>query len=248
MSTNITPGSLRKTGIRALDDMAWGSHICVFYETKEDLLDTATTYFNAGLESNELCVWAISAPITENDAKTALRRAVPDIDEKLSEGRVELLQGRDWYLQGNQFDLKRITNGWNEKLSAALARGYAGMRVSGNAFWIATNHWKEFCEYEQELDRSLADQSMMVLCTYPLGASRAVEILDVARAHQYTLARRRGDWEFLESPELKQAKIEIQRRSISGEYSGRRFAISSFTPRSNGAYHTTTAPLINVLA
>ena len=58
----------------------WGAHICVFYETKEDLLDTAVSYFEAGLQSNEFCVWAISDPITETDAKNALRLAVPDLD------------------------------------------------------------------------------------------------------------------------------------------------------------------------
>jgi DNA-binding CsgD family transcriptional regulator len=35
--------------------------------------------------------------------------------------------------------------------------------------------------------------------------------LDVARAHQICIARRNGDWEFLETPELKQAKLQIQR-------------------------------------
>ena len=48
--------ALPKTGIRVMGDMPWGAHLCVFYETKGDLLDTAATYFAAGLESNEFCV------------------------------------------------------------------------------------------------------------------------------------------------------------------------------------------------
>jgi DNA-binding CsgD family transcriptional regulator len=202
--------ALRKTGIRVMGDMPWGAHLCVFYETKEDLLDTAATYFAAGSASNEFCVWAISDPITEKDAKTSLRREIPDFDQHLANGQIEILQATEWYLKGDQFDLRRITSGWSEKLSGALARGYDGMRVSGNAFWFESKHWKEFCDYEQELDRSLAGQKMIVLCTYSLRASRAVEMLDVARAHQCTIARRKGDWEFLETPELTQAKREIK--------------------------------------
>jgi len=83
--------------------------------------------------------------------------------------------------------------------------------VSGNAFWMGTKHWKEFCAYEHELDRSLAHQKMIVLCTYSLQASRTVDMLDVARAHQCSIVRRNGNWEFLETPELKQAKQEIRR-------------------------------------
>jgi DNA-binding CsgD family transcriptional regulator len=203
--------ALRKTGIRVIGAMPWGSHICVFYETNEDLLDTAVGYFTAGLRRNEFCVWAVSHPITKTDAKDALRLAVPDLDRFLATGHIEIIQGTEWYLKGDQFDLKRITSGWSDKLSRALAEGYEGMRVSGNAFWIATHHWKAFCEYEEELDRSLAGQKMIVLCTYRLSASRAVDILDVARAHQCSIARRNGEWEFLETPELKQARQEIKK-------------------------------------
>lgn len=203
--------TLRKTGIRVIDSLAWGAHICLFYQTKVDLLDAAVSYFRAGFDSNEFCLWAVSAPVTQKDAKSSLRRNIPDFDRHLSDGRIELIEATEWYLKGDQFDLQRITRGWNEKLSGALAKGYEGMRLSGNAFWIATKHWNEFCEYEEELDRSLAGQKMIVLCTYSLRASRAVDLLDVARAHQFSIARRHGKWEFLETPELKQAKQEIRK-------------------------------------
>jgi DNA-binding CsgD family transcriptional regulator len=213
--THAQVSSLRNTGIGVVGDAPWGTHICVFYQTRQDLLDTAVSFFEAGLHSNELCVWAISDPITEREAMDALARAIPDFDRHRAAGQIELLRGSDWYLKGDEFDLQRITGGWREKLSAALAQGYEGIRVSGNAFWIETNHWKEFCEYEHELDRSLAGRKMIVLCTYSLPASRAIDMLDVARAHQFTIARRNGDWEFLETPELRQAKQEIRRLNIA---------------------------------
>jgi hypothetical protein len=152
---------LRKSGIRVIGDVPWGGHLCIFYETREDLLlDTAASYFAAGLQSNEFCVWAISDPITQADAKDALRLAVPDLDRRLAAERMEILPGSEWYLKGDQFDPKRVTSGWNEKLQGALANGYEGIRVSGDTFWVETNHWKAFCEYEQELDRSLANRKM----------------------------------------------------------------------------------------
>ena len=120
------------------------------------------------------------------------------------------LPGYDWYLRGDEFNSKKITSGWHEKLQFALDKGFEGLRISGNAFWIEHNRWNEFREYEQELDNSLEGRPMLVLCTYSLNASRAVDVLDVARAHQFTVARRRGQWEFSETPELKQAKREIK--------------------------------------
>jgi DNA-binding CsgD family transcriptional regulator len=202
--------ALRKTGIHLMGDMPWGAHICVFFETKADLLNTAATYFAAGLASNEYCVWAVSDPITAKSAKTLLAREIPDFDQHLAYGRIEIFDATEWY---DKFDLNKITGGWSEKLNGALARGYEGMRISDNAFWFESRYGKGFRDYEHELDRSLAGQKMIALCTYSLQASRAVDMLDVARAHQCTMTRRNGSWEFLEAPGLTQAKSGIEKLS-----------------------------------
>jgi DNA-binding CsgD family transcriptional regulator len=201
----------RKSGIRALGEMPWGTHICVFYDTKNDLLETNASYIEAGLSGNEFCVWAVSEPTSVDEAEAFLRRNIAEFDRYRTAGQLEILLGYDWYLRGDEFDPQRITGGWHAKLRLALSNGFDGMRVSGNAFWMEANLWNNFREYELELDRSISDQKMIVMCTYSLQASRAIDLLDVTRAHNFTVARRGGDWEFLESPELRQAREEIKK-------------------------------------
>lgn len=203
--------ALRDSGIERIGALPWGAHICLFYETPADLLEVNAAYFAAGLADGEFCIWAVSEPATLGDAEAALERAIPDFSKRKRAGQVELVPGQEWYLKGDEFSAQRITSGWHEKLDWALAKGFNGMRVSGNAFWIETNKWHEFCEYEAELDHSMAGRCMLVLCTYRLGASRAVDLLDVARTHNFSLAIRNGRWEFLETPELVQARKEIRR-------------------------------------
>jgi PAS domain S-box-containing protein len=202
---------LRKTGIEVVGDVPWGTHFCHFYETKEDLLDMLVPYFKAGLESQECCLWVVAEPLTEEEASHALRQAVPDLDRYLADGSIEILLGREWYLQGGTFDLARVTSGWNAKLAHALARDYAGIRVTGNTAWLEKKDWSDFCEYEDAVNASFTNQRMTVLCSYPLAASGAAEILDVARTHQFAIAKRHGNWEVIETSELKQAKEEIKR-------------------------------------
>jgi len=36
-----------------------------------------------------------------------------------------------------------------------------------------------------------------------------LDVLDVVRAHQFTMARRKGDWEFIEARELEQSKQQL---------------------------------------
>jgi DNA-binding CsgD family transcriptional regulator len=198
--------ALRDTGLSFVGEVSWGSHLCLFYETKQDLLETAVAYFKAGLESREFCLWAISKPLTPGEARTALRRAVPDFDRHWAAGSIEFVPAREWYLKGRRVDLQRIIGAWNQKLHAALARGYEGIRVSGMAAWLGPNHWKDFSDYEHELDGSLAGKAMTVLCTYPLADSKPSDILDVVRAHQFSAARRKGEWACIAALRLRRAR------------------------------------------
>jgi MEDS: MEthanogen/methylotroph, DcmR Sensory domain len=87
------------------------------------------------------------APRHRTECQSLLRRSIQGFDRYLAAGQIEIVRGPEWYLKGEEFDMQRITGGWHAKLSGALDKGYAGMRVSGNAFWIEGNHWKQFCEY-----------------------------------------------------------------------------------------------------
>ena len=202
---------MRKTGIDVVGDMPWGTHFCLFYETKADVLDTLVSYCNAGLESEEFCLWVVSEPVTVDEAMHALNRAVPELDRYLANHSIEIVSARDWYLQGGTFDLKRVIDGWHEKLTRALASGYAGVRVTGDTAWLEKKDWKDFCEYEEALNESVANQRLAVLCTYPLAACGAAEILDVVRTHQFATAKRHGSWDVIETAGFKQAKAEIKR-------------------------------------
>ena len=202
---------MRKTGVEVVGDMPWGTHFCLFYETRADLLETLVCYCKAGLESQEFCLWVVAEPLTGAEARDALQRALPDLDRYLADHSIEIVTARDWYLQDGKFDLTRVISGWNEKLASASARGYAGVRVTGDTAWLEKKDWKDFCEYEESLNHAVANQRLAVLCTYPLAACGASEILDVVRTHQFAVTKRRGSWDVIETAGHKQAKAEIKR-------------------------------------
>jgi PAS domain S-box-containing protein len=204
---------LRKSGMSIIGDVPWGTHFCHFYETKQDLLDTLIPYFKAGLESKEFCLWVVSNSelITVEEAKAALEQAVPDLDRHLSDGNIEILNGHDWYFEKNVLNFERVVSAWDAKVKRALARGYDGLRASADTFWLAEKDWKDFFAYEKQVNDWITDQTMTVLCTYPLAKSGAAEVLDVVESHQFAITRRQGEWKVIESPELIQAKAEIKR-------------------------------------
>lgn len=195
--------ALTRTGIDLVGDLPWGAHICLFYETPEDLIETHAQYFAAGLANNEFCLWVLSDPLSADEAIEGLRPLIADFDRHLAAGNIEMVPGYKWYLRGEVVDPERITGGWKAKLEDALARGFSGLRASGNAFWLEARLWDDFKAYEAALNGYLEGKKMVVLCTYPLYATRSVDVLDVAHVHQFAIARRHGRWEFLEARELR---------------------------------------------
>jgi signal transduction histidine kinase len=205
------PEQLRQTGIGVVGDVPWGTHFFLFQETKQDLLDAMVPYFKVGLENQEFCIWVISDTLTEEEALQALRQSIPDMEKYVRDQSIQIVKGREWYMHGDDLDLKKVVRVWNDQLEGALARGYRGLRLSADTAWLDANQWKQFSEYENEINHFITDKPMLALCSYPLSRCSAVEILDVIRTHQFAIARRNRRWEVIETAELKQAKAEIKR-------------------------------------
>jgi C4-dicarboxylate-specific signal transduction histidine kinase len=201
----------RRASVDVVGDVAaWGAHFCLFYETKQDLLDTLISYCKSGLERDEYCLWIVAEPLTIDEARAALKNAVPDLDRHFASSRLEIVRARDWFLPSGVFDGKTLTASWYEKLASVSARGYPGMRITGDTTWLSKKEWTHFCDYEDGLNEVIGNQHLAVLCTYPLAACGAPQILDVVRTHQFVLARRHGNWDVLETATLKRAKAELK--------------------------------------
>jgi len=190
--------TLRRTGVNVLGDMPWGAHVCMFYESKDDLFDTVGPYFKAGLESNEFCLWFPTAPPTIDEARLGLSLRIPDLQRHLAAGNLEILPGEAWYLDGDRFDVERLARAWDDKLRGALGKGHDGMRASGNPFSLHSKHWAHVCDHERQLTGIMAGKPMIALCAYPIAVSSAAAVLEVAQAHQLAVARRRGEWVVVE--------------------------------------------------
>ncbi len=202
-----TAGGKRNSGIALIGDLPWGSHFGQFYRTKKDLTDVLVPYFRAGLKSNELCIWVTSDFVTTEDALRAMKKGVPDFEEYVAKRQMEIFPYTDWYLKGGRFDLKRTLRMWMEKHSEALARGFEGMRVSGNPYWIDNKKdWDDFACYEAEINNVIGGAKMLVLYTYSLKKCGVVEIMDVVRNHEFALAMNRGAWQVVSMQECARSR------------------------------------------
>jgi PAS domain S-box-containing protein len=210
---------LRKTGIHIIGDVPWGTHFCQFYKTKKDLLDILVPYFKTGLKNNEFCMWVTSEPVQKEEALKTMKKAVPHFLKYLEKGQIEILPYTEWYLKGGKFSSLRVLQRWVERLNQALDKGYEGLRLTGNTFWLEKKDWRKFTDYEEEVNNVIGKYNMIAICTYSLDKCGANEVIDVVRNHQFALIKRGQKWERIESSEnklakeaLKQAYIELENR------------------------------------
>lgn len=189
----------------------WGTHFCQFYRTREDLLEILIPYFRCGLEHNEFCMWVTSDPLTTDGAVEAMRAAWPGFDPALRRGQIEILPHTDWYLRDGQFDGERVLAAWVAKLEAAQARGYDGLRLTGNTFWLEQSNWRDFADYEEIVNRMIGKYQMTALCAYSLDRCGSLDIVDVVMTHQFALIKRDGAWTLIEPSERKAAAEMIEK-------------------------------------
>ncbi|HSM95493.1 MAG TPA: MEDS domain-containing protein [Rhizomicrobium sp.] len=201
--------SLRDSGISLVGRVPWGSHLCVFCETEQDLVDSAIAYFRPAPASNERCMWIVYEPPHETEALKAVHR-VPEIEAWWKIGGIEILRFPPGYAGHGQLDVAQITAAFHSRAAEALAKGYDGVRVCVNAHWRKFRLWADINAYERMLDGALLGQRAIALCAYKIEKSSPQDVLDVARTHQCVIARRMGNWEFLKTDRTEKSRKELE--------------------------------------
>ncbi len=198
---------LRKSGISAVGDAPWGTHLCHFYETKEDLLHVLIPYFKAGLKDNEFCLWVTSETVNRDDAREEMTRAMPNFHLYFEKGQIEVIPHREWSLEEDTFEPSEFLDRWISKLTKALTKGYDGMRVTGDTSWVGKKYWKKFVEYEHSLNRIIERYRILAICAYSLEKCEAKDVVDVLRNHQAALFKNGNKWELLENCEGRKRSL-----------------------------------------
>ena len=201
---------LPETGLDPIGKIPWGSHICMFCETRQDLLDVVVAYFAPACHLNEYCLLVVSDPLNRAEAEQALLSSIPDLARRLDEGSFEIIAAEDWYYENGRFEWQKAVDGWRNRVARACDMGFDGVRACGNPFWRKVNVWHDIAEYEHALDAVLSGLQIIMLCTYTTEKSRPEDVLDIAQSHQCVIARRQGVWKFLEVPGNVQAQEEIR--------------------------------------
>ena len=197
---------IRQSGIAVLGSIAWGTHVCLFYKTKPELIGILTPYFKAGLKNNEFCMWITPESLTVRQAENAMKKAVPTFGKYLKKGQMEITPNTQWYLKNGVFDKSCLLQRWMDKLTEARTAGYVGMRVAGGVNGVGEKIWKNVVAYEEQVHAKIEQLRMITVCTYNLNNCGPAEIIDIVNNHQLALISQDKQWHIVKNAERRRAE------------------------------------------
>lgn len=200
---------------KALLDMPWGSHVCQFYNAKEDLLKMLVPYFKQGLENHEACVWLVG-DLTIEEATNALAAAVPELDHYMAKGQMQIRHYTELYTNpdGTVKPADTLCDQFAAMGSAVTAKGFRGLRASGSVSWIDNEEgMSRFMDYETKVHCAIQDSRIMAVCTYPAQAAALHRSRELIHNHGKIYVKR-GEWVHDKSKDAE--KIEAVFASLAG--------------------------------
>ena len=171
--------------------------MCHFYRGRDDLVEALVPFFIAGLHNNERGVWITAAPLEAADARLELQKAGLDVDAALRSGALTLQDYSEFYLKAEGMKSPEVAALWLAEEERALEQGYSGLRITGNASFVAPETWPDFMDYEETVHKAFQDRRIISLCSYDIRRCGPSEIHGVMRRHSCVLNRPDDGWQIV---------------------------------------------------
>ena len=212
------------SGLPSIDAVPWGTHLCHFYRSRDDLAAALVPYFAAGLANDEQCLWVTADPLPADAAREALAAEVVDLEEYERRGQIEIIDYQDWYLRTEGMDADEVLDLWLQRERDALSAGRKGLRLTGNTFWLEREDWESFAAYEAAVHRAFHGRNVLALCSYSLERCTVDDVMDVLRNHELALMRRAGEWETISSATQLVAAVSATGKQAAHDHGVRFFS------------------------
>src|SRR5581483_7876926 len=171
------------SGLHTVPQLQWGSHLAHFFGAGSELRDLLVPYFKAGLENNERCLWVTGRTFNAEQARSALRAALPDLDKRERDKQIEIANGEEWYEAGERIRPDDLVSGLIQRERDALALGYAGLRTNGDCAFVSPDQWQDCREYERLVQKHVRGRRMICMCSYCTDRLHNGSHLEVMESH-----------------------------------------------------------------
>ena len=160
--------------MRILKHLKPRDHVILIYESREAKRNTLFSYVEKGLKKGEAATYICSEE-SPDEIRAAMNQFGIDVKKYEQQGALGILPYTDMYIRDGVFNLDDVMEVWSKSYNDAMAKGFSGMRVTGEmSCFIKHNLVEELIEYEHAL-HTVLDIPMMAICAYNLEALTKVD-------------------------------------------------------------------------
>lgn len=199
LTTKAHERIFRPTGIDIMKNKKWGTHFCSIFETPEDLIFMMVSYFKAGLENNEYCVYVVADSQSIPDIVRTIGKAIAGIERYINEGSIKIITYSDLMGSPDNHTSDEMLAKWDELLEMALLQGYEGLRINNDHFFSGQTTSLCLAGPSVDIQAHIKNKNILVLSTCPVSECSAAEIIEIITLHGTVCVKRNGLWDLFES-------------------------------------------------
>lgn len=162
-----------------------GAHACCVLSTDAQRRAAVGRFLGDGYARNERLLYLADSSSTD-DVAGMLDAIGIDGAACAASGRLEVRSTTDSYLAGGTFDADRVKGSLRAETAAAVASGYAGLRVAGEMTWALRGApgSDRLPAYERNVDDLFADGRLTAMCQYDRRGFPAALLADAVAPHR----------------------------------------------------------------
>lgn len=157
-------------------------HACWGFDREEEFVAAAIEFLEDGLRLGQRIAFVGSEPVGDQRERLA---PLGDVGRMVDAGTLQLFELGHLYRVGEPVDVEEQLAIYAAAADAALAEGYAGLRVAAQVTDLVRTPetWEAHLRWESAADRVLAPKSLSALCGYHREALPPQLLGDLAAVH-----------------------------------------------------------------
>jgi MEDS: MEthanogen/methylotroph, DcmR Sensory domain len=163
------------------------THICAFFDSREEEYSCLVPYFAEGLEQGEQ-VLSIRDATDHRGHLERLREAEVPVDKAMAVSQFKLMASEETYLKGECFEAERMFAMLNEALESG-EKSYTRVRACGEMSWALRNlsGTDQLMEYEARVNQLLPKHDCTLVCVYDVNKFSGRVLLDALSTHPHVV-------------------------------------------------------------
>ena len=145
-----------------------GSHICVVYDNRDQLMEVLVPFITCGLDNRELCVVVGDDALMEQ-VRRALNQRGMNPDRYVIGGQLLFLTAVEHYYAESRFNVQRLIRAVDDLMQLVASQGFQGARVAGDNTPVMDHVIEslgDWVQYEARLNVGLRGKPVVALCLY----------------------------------------------------------------------------------